>query len=1018
MQRSQRLVALAKSGGGFLGCATAALVLAELGLVRWGLYCLLAAAVLALGTYLWQAVVRASRAGVQAVEVAAVRLAEQLAPELGTAPSSALDFSHRLEAAGDVPFSRDLAQHHVERTAVALSDVDLTARWREREHRHQQRRWLLLGICGGLAVVAITTLSQGRRRLFGMIVNPTASQLVDTPLAADIRITYHYPTYTGLPERTVEGGDGSVAAVVGTEVELHANADEAVHSAMFKLDPEVAGGTAIAVPMIVNGRDMRTSFPVQRDARYHFSLTTRRGEKLEERRSHTIRAIADAPPEIAMLAPAADVELRDNQTITIAYAAKDDFSVAKIELVVEVVGSKDPKRLPIAANSELTPKKEGTYGWHVAELALTPGAEARFYLEATDNNAIAGPQRGVSAAHRLVLFSAQKHHDELMARQQHVLDALVDWLGAELDTPQVSAPPETDKNATAQQSIAPQQNLLETVRRLSTELSSLLPLIRGDTLADAGIVTAFGNIREHVQRAERERSQLVGRLASGPGSGRSALLQALNRERRRDIGELEKDIIYLDDLLAIERIDQLKGNAKDLLAAQRHLQKLLSQYKQTQDPALREELSRRIRELKEQMLGLLARMAEIKQQLPGEYRNLESASQLAVGDELERIEKALNQGDLDSAARELEQLAGMIENMSDRLGNAEKRFGDERYSEVRKQLAEFASQFEALENDQQNLAKRSDELAKQLRDKTLERVGSKLDDFVRKARDKTNQAQKQLDQVQLPPQGLFGVAQPLQQSRDRLLDLDGLLTQKDFAVALRMAEEAQRHEEELKNSLDARSARYGQSAPEMKRASDASARALRLTREVADLLGKLFPDADQVLGKEQIERMRSIGRKQAELEGKAGKLAERMNELAEQVPLFGGEPRASLDNARGEMSQATRDLGTGELPGGALHERQAASELGKLRQALEQASKSGKGGLPLPLAMGNQQGRGEQQGSDGPNGTRNNEDVHIPDADKNRAAPQFRKELLEAAKQKAPQRYEDAVRRYYEELIR
>ena len=44
--------------------------------------------------------------------------------------------------------------------------------------------------------------------------------------------------------------------------------------------------------------------------------------------------------------------------------------------------------------------------------------------------------------------------------------------------------------------------------------------------------------------------------------------------------------------------------------------------------------------------------------------------------------------------------------------------------------------------------------------------------------------------------------------------------------------------------------------------------------------------------------------------------------------------------------------------------------------------------------------------------------VEIPPNDKNRADPRFRKDLLEAAKQKAPDRYQEAVRKYYEELIR
>jgi hypothetical protein len=63
-------------------------------------------------------------------------------------------------------------------------------------------------------------------------------------------------------------------------------------------------------------------------------------------------------------------------------------------------------------------------------------------------------------------------------------------------------------------------------------------------------------------------------------------------------------------------------------------------------------------------------------------------------------------------------------------------------------------------------------------------------------------------------------------------------------------------------------------------------------------------------------------------------------------------------------------------------------------------------------------GGGGQGRTDGGAGGFSPRDVQIPQTDKNRAAPRFRQDLLEAAKQKAPQNYEDAVRKYYEELIK
>jgi hypothetical protein len=67
----------------------------------------------------------------------------------------------------------------------------------------------------------------------------------------------------------------------------------------------------------------------------------------------------------------------------------------------------------------------------------------------------------------------------------------------------------------------------------------------------------------------------------------------------------------------------------------------------------------------------------------------------------------------------------------------------------------------------------------------------------------------------------------------------------------------------------------------------------------------------------------------------------------------------------------------------------------------------------LPLGGG---GPGNQSGGGFDDSM--HEDVEIPKTARNPAGPRFRQDLLEAAKQKPPAHYEDAVRRYYEELIR
>jgi hypothetical protein len=58
-----------------------------------------------------------------------------------------------------------------------------------------------------------------------------------------------------------------------------------------------------------------------------------------------------------------------------------------------------------------------------------------------------------------------------------------------------------------------------------------------------------------------------------------------------------------------------------------------------------------------------------------------------------------------------------------------------------------------------------------------------------------------------------------------------------------------------------------------------------------------------------------------------------------------------------------------------------------------------------------------QRQDDGSSGL-GSEPIRIPGADEYRPPEEFREDILEAMKKRAPQGYDELVRRYYEELIR
>ncbi|MEO1301944.1 MAG: DUF4175 family protein [Myxococcota bacterium] len=946
------------------------------------------------------------------VRSGAARLAEELLPELGSAARTAVDLQNRLDRSdrdqdteAPLDFSRTLAEDHVLRTARRLERVDLAERYLRSRRPRRQKSIAALAVLGAIAIALWFSLESGRSRLVAFFRDPTAARVSDVPLTGDITITYRFPAYTGLPPRVVPGGDGSISAVTGTQVQLEAIADREVRRAVLKVlrDDET---DVLEVPLTVeDGRRLQGELSILHNGTYFFELETPSGDRLEDRVRHSIAAELDEYPVVGLDEPREDVELKDNREIDVVWGARDDFGVGEVALVVELPGVSEPQRVVLDPNEQPAKRREGRYRWSVAELDLKPGQEARFYVEAVDNDTIGGPKKASSEIRKLVIFSARERHRELVNTQRQMMDKMVDLLARELENPFVSK-----TNALAE-SLTTQKGITGAYQSLSEAMGALVLALEEDQLSEPAISEAFVNIAEHLTGAEKERRRAIQRVE----------VQPENRNRRERLAatqtgavtQLEKDLIYLDDLIAIQKIDELKETASDLLDAQRELQKKLERFRETKDPGLRAELEREIRALRQKMMEMLARMSDIKRQLPGEYRNMESGRMLEMDSQLDRLEKMLREGNLDEAAAELEQLANMIEDMVDNINESEQQFGDERYSEMRQKLQEFSQEYQKLQAEQEAITERAEAMELEYRKRSIEQAGRDLDDVIRKARRLAGEAQSDLENAQKQAPFLFGqLGDQLERGRQRLADLDSLLKQKDLAEARDFGGMAEDHlmwaEGYLRNraqaAQDARAERSWQSGQE----------ALNKTREINALLDRLFPDPREVMSEAEQQRMERMARKQQQLEQQANELSEQMAQMSQEMPVFGQEPRDAMARAQSEMGKASQQMRDGQLPGAAASKRRALDELEQLQQSLEQAAQQGGGqGMPMPLAGGKSRRRGQGAG-DGVN----RDPVELPGTDKNRANPSFRQELLEAAKQKAPDRYEDATRRYYEELIR
>ena len=144
-----------------------------------------------------------------------------------------------------------------------------------------------------------------------------------------------------------------------------------------------------------------------------------------------------------------------------------------------------------------------------------------------------------------------------------------------------------------------------------------------------------------------------------------------------------------------------------------------------------------------------------------------------------------------------------------------------------------------------------------------------------------------------------------------------------------------------------------------------------------------------------LERLR---RRQAMNQQRAKRLGDRTKQLGGELPGdTAGELGKKLGSALDHMGKADERM-KGKDPSGAREAtRSAADDLAKARDRARSAA------------------RQAQQNAVG------DEPIRIPGADEYRAPERYREDILEAAKKrgaKAPEGYDDQIKRYYEDLIK
>ncbi len=935
-------------------------------------------------------------------------------PDVASDLLSAVQFVEQTEATGAAGTSRELIDALITATAKRVETIAPASLIAERERVVATR----IGIASVATVVVLAVAAPQVRHGWRNLVAPQTdafdgAALSSVPIVGDLDIKLTYPAYTQRPAVTLASASGDVRAPAGTRVTLLARPLLATKAGELMLEG-ASPNDQQTLPLVVTDTNIVGEFVVKQSGRYRFALIDDHRRRTVEASPRSIELDVDRAPAVQLIAPADTLDVSNLRQVELAYVLEDDYGIASIELMWQAGRETGKKVVPLAAATAglpsaspagpssvasppaLPPSKTesritGKLLWDMAELPLPAGAEVRYWLEVKDNDNVNGPNIGRSKEFRLKVISPRERHEQVLAKQQALADMMLDALATRLVVPAATA--------TVQLALPDR----EVMQRNDGEMIAALIDIRAgfdkDPHASDALRKMLDKMRERLDKLATADAHVMESLQKELLS-RGKVPSLAGRFTASDskwIAELEEDTLLLADWLDRERVEAMLDVADEAAAHRKRLKELLDEYAKTGDPRLKNEIEREMRALQTALAQLEKHRASVPQDVLDQFVNRDALTQQQSESCLDEVQRLFAAGKIAEAQAKLVVCSQGMDAASESLERALAQLRGDRFSDEQHKLDEVMNELADTARDQADIAGEASRM--------FDEYAAKADDVSKdNKREAANKVASIVDKIRrqlrsIPDNGLTPFSkEELDIVERRIADVERTVADGDLAEAAAMAKQAQESLQTIAGELDA-----AMSDDPNSPFADATADALAGTekagvavKELVDALSRLAPSPQSIMSADDKRAMERLRRRQNLNRERASKLAERAKQLGGELPgNAADEIKQRIGNAIERMGAADERLKATD-PGGAREATRAASE------ALDQARSKAR-----DAARQRQEGAGASE-----------EPIRIPGADDYKAPEQFREDILEAMKKRAPGGYDDMLKRYYEELIR
>jgi isopenicillin N synthase-like dioxygenase len=252
-------------------------------------------------------------------------------------------------------------------------------------------------------------------------------EVKERPMIRMMQLILHPPAYSRMEASRQEPNAGDVDALAGTEVEMSVTANKPIRAARAIFEREKPADLAS------KKQNAKGRFIIKYNERYWIELEDDFGEKNINPIHYTIRIKPDRFPFVRIVSPEKNSDLDQSMVVPLVLEVEDDFGISQCRLgyyldkrSVSPGQGSDTSFFAIPVEGKQPSRLSILQKWDLGSSHLLPEDVVSYFIEATDNDRVAGPKSARSDVYTLRFPSIEDIYREMEKEQADQIHGLND----------------------------------------------------------------------------------------------------------------------------------------------------------------------------------------------------------------------------------------------------------------------------------------------------------------------------------------------------------------------------------------------------------------------------------------------------------------------------------------------------------------------------------------------------------------------------------------------------------------